>query len=395
LPARRTFALTAVNTQRRCPTSKENIIKTQQKILAGLVAVIPLFSMTLAAAPAQAQQYNTPAGEAYRPVIRGFNVDEVRRLVPGAELNFDVYGTPGGRVYLQIAGANRNLQLTETEPGQYEGTYTIGSRDRISANSAVTANLRVGNQVTTGVLSESLLRGVGRHDQPRRGDLAAALPRIERFDVRGTDDLRPGNELNFMLHGTPGAKVDMMIAGTRGVFFLPEVRPGDYEGSYVIRRGDRLQSNTPVTANLRMNGRVVTQTLGKPLQMASTAMPVAGQPRVVRYCSNCATVEAINVVEVNGDGNYIGTIGGGLVGGLLGSQVGGGNGKTAAEVAGALAGAYAGRNIERNNARNTKHFEVVIRYPNGGTQTVQYANDPGLRVGEKVKINEGVLTRDN
>ncbi|HEU4372167.1 MAG TPA: glycine zipper 2TM domain-containing protein [Telluria sp.] len=351
--------------------------------------------MTLAAAPAQAQQYNTPSGEAYRPVIRGFNVDEVRRLVPGAELNFDVYGTPGGRVYLHIDGANRNLQLTETEPGQYEGTYTIGNRDRISANSAVTANLRVGNQVTTGLLSESLLRGVGRHDELRRGDMAAGLPRIERFEVRGSDDLRPGNELNFMLHGTPGAKVDMRIAGTRGVFFLPEVRPGDYEGSYVIRRGDRLQSNTPVTANLRMNGRVVTQTLGKPLLMASAALPIAGQPHVVRYCSNCATVEAINVVEVNGDGNYLGTLGGGLVGGLLGSQVGSGNGKTAAEVAGALAGAYAGRNLERNNGRNTKHFEVVIRYPNGGTQTVQYANDPGLRVGEKVKINEGVLTRDN
>ena len=358
--------------------------------------MIPLFSVTLAAAPAQAQQYNTPSGEAYRPVIRGFNVDEVRRIAPGVELNFDVYGTPGGRVYLQIAGANRNLQLTETEPGQYEGAYTVGNRDRITSSSAVTANLRVGNQVTSGVLSESLVRGIGRHDQPRRGDLAGGMPRIERFDVQGSDDLRPGNDLNFMVHGTPGAKVDMMIAGTRGVFFLPEVRPGDYEGSYVIRRGDRLQPNTPVTANMRINGRVATATLAKPLQLVAAVPTVpAGTPRVVRYCSNCATVEAINVVEVNGDGNYIGTIGGGVVGALLGSQVGGGSGKTAAEVAGALGGAYVGRNIDRNNARNTKHFEVVIRFPNGGSQTVQYANDPGLRVGEKVKINDGVLTRDN
>jgi outer membrane lipoprotein SlyB len=308
------------------------------------------------------------------------------------ELNFDVYGTPGARVYLQIAGANRNLQLTETEPGQYEGTYTIGNRDRISANSAVTANLRVGNQVTTGVLSESLMRGVGRHDRQRRGDLAN-MPRIERFDVRASEDLRPGNELGFLVHGTPGAKVDMMISGTRGVFFLPEVRPGDYEGSYVIRRGDHLAPNTVVTANLRSNDRVATATLGKPLQLASSAP--AETPRVVRYCSNCATVEAINVIEVNGDGNYIGTIGGGVVGALLGSQVGGGSGKTAAEVAGALGGAYVGRNIERANAKQTRHFEVVIRFPNGGTQTVQYANDPGLRVGEKVKINEGVLTRDS
>jgi outer membrane lipoprotein SlyB len=357
------------------------------------MSVIPLFSVALVAAPASAQQYNAPSDRAYVPVIRGFNVDEVRRLAPGVELAFDVYGTPGGRVVLQIAGANRNLTLTETEPGQYEGTYTIGSRDRITANSAVTANLRVGNQVTSGVLSESLLRGVGRHDQPRRGDLAAGVPRIERFDVQASDDLRPGNDLNFMLRGTPGAKVDMAISGTRGVFFLPEVRPGEYEGQYIIRRGDRIAPNTPVTANMRLNGRVATAVLGKPLQLVSAA-PVS-TPRVVRYCSNCATVEAVNVIEVNGDGNYLGTIGGGVVGALLGSQVGDGNGRTAAQVAGAIGGAAVGRNIDRNNARQTRHFEVVVRYPNGGSQTFNYANDPGLRVGEKVRINDGVLARDN
>ncbi|MFL6709319.1 MAG: glycine zipper 2TM domain-containing protein [Massilia sp.] len=356
-----------------------------------LASALPLLSMT--AMPAHAQRYdNGPVDRVVQPVIRGFNVDEVRRIAPGVELNFDVYGTPGGRAYLQIAGASRNLQLTETEPGLYEGVYTIGSRDRISATSAVTANLRVGNQVTTGVLSESLQRGVGRHEPPRRGDLAVA-PRIERFDVQGIEDLRPGNELNFMLRGTPGAKVEMVIEGTKGVFFLPEVRPGEYEGSYVIRRGDRLQRATAVTANLRVNGRVTSATLGKPLQLVGSAPPPP--PREVRYCSNCATVEAINVIEVKGDGNYIGTIGGGVVGALAGSQVGGGNGRTAAEIAGALGGAYVGRNIDRQNDRNTRHFEVVIRFANGGTQTVQYANDPGLRVGEKVKFNDGALVRDN
>ncbi len=344
--------------------------------------------------PAQAQQYNNPPAErAFQPVIRGFNVDEVRRLEPGVELNFDVYGTPGGRAYLQIAGAARNLQMNETEPGHYEGVYTIGTRDRISATSAVTANLRVGNQVTTGVLSESLQRGVGRHVEPRRGDLAVA-PRIERFDVDGIEDLRPGNELNFRLRGTPGAKVEMVIEGTKGVFFLPEVRPGEYEGSYVIRRGDRLQRATAVTANLRVNGRVTTATLGKPLQLVGNAPPPP--PREARYCSNCATVEAINVIEVKGDGNYIGTIGGGVIGALAGSAVGGGSGRTAAEVAGALGGAYVGRNIDRQNDRPTgRHFEVVIRYANGGTQTIQYPNDPGLRVGEKVRFNDGALVRDN
>ncbi|WP_426109987.1 glycine zipper 2TM domain-containing protein [Massilia sp. PWRC2] len=348
--------------------------------------------MTVATVPAHAQRYEESSERGFQPVIRGFNVDEVRRIVPGVELNFDVYGTPGGRVYLQIDGAARNLQLNETEPGTYEGVYTVGTRDRISASSAVTANLRVGNQVTTGVLRESLLAGVGRHQAPQRGDLAV-LPRIERFDVRGVDDLRPGNELNFMLRGTPGAKVDMTIAGTRGVFFLPEVRPGEYEGSYVIRRGDRIERATAVTANLRIGGRVTSATLGKPLQLLGSAPP---PPREVRYCSNCATVEAINVIEVKGDGNYIGTIGGGVLGALAGSQVGGGNGRTVAEVAGALGGAYVGRNIDRQNDKPAgRHFEVIIRFANGGTQTVQYANDPGLRVGEKVKLNDGTLTRDN
>ena len=307
-------------------------------------------------------------------MIRSFNADEVRRLASGVELNFEVDGTPGWRVDLQIAGANRNVQLTETDLGQYRDSYTIG------------------NQVASGALRQSLVAGVGRQDAQRGGDLAGGQPRIERFDVQGSDDLSSGNDFSFMLHGTPGAKVDMTIAGTRGVFFLPEVRPGDYEGAYIIRRGDRIAPNTVVTANMRLNGRMVTQPLGKSLQLAATAP--AGTPRVVRYCSNCATVEAINVIEGNGDGNYVGTIGGGVVGALLGSQVGDGNGKTAAQIAGALGGAYVGRNIERN-ARQTKHFEVVIRFPNGGSQTVQYANDPGLRVGEKVKINDGVLTRDN
>jgi outer membrane lipoprotein SlyB len=372
-----------------------NNMSHQKRLLATLLAAaMPLLAMTAVSAHAQAQQYSTPAERGYQPVIRGFNVDEVGRLAPGVELNFDLYGTPGGRVYLQIAGAARGVQLNETEPGVYQGVYVIGGRDRISGGSAVTANLRVGNQVTSGVLSESLLRGVGRHDAPRRGDLAVA-PRIERFDVQGISDLRPGNEINFMLRGTPGAKVDMSIAGTRGVFFLPEVRPGEYEGSYVIRRGDRLDRGTAVTANLRINGRVTTATLNKPLQLVGAVPPPPPPGRDVRYCSNCATVEAINVVEVKGDGNYIGTVGGGVIGALAGSQVGGGNGRTAAEVAGALGGAYVGRNIDRQNDRQTRHFEVVIRYTNGGTQTVQYANDPGLRVGEKVRYNDGALTREN
>lgn len=347
------------------------------------MAALPLCFITLVPAPVLAQQYTTATTQV-APRIRGFEVDEVRRLRPGVDLDFTLYGTPGGRASLAIHGARRNLALTETEPGQYEGSYTIGSRDKISGTSTVTANLRVGNLVTSGVLAESLLRTGG----PRPQGPASDTPRIERFDVVGDDRLTPGNELNFTVIGTPGAKVDMAIEGTKGVFFLDEVKPGQYSGEYTIRRKDRIASNSVVTANLRVGNRVATAKLNKPLLVVAPP-----EPRVVRYCTNCATVEAINVVQVDGDGNYLGTIGGGVVGAALGSQVGKGDGRTAAQIAGALGGAYIGRNIERH-AKRTQHYEVVIRFANGGSQTVTYENDPGLRVGEKVKINGGVLERD-
>lgn len=351
------------------------------------MAVVPVFTIALASAPVQAQQYATVA-EA--PRIRGFEVDEIRRLVPGAELAFTLYGTPGGRANLNIRGATRNLALTETDPGQYEGTYTIGTRDRITATSAVTANLRVGNLVTSGVLAESIQRAPGARRDNYAQTGIASLPRIERFDVRGDDSLSAGNELNFTVYGTPGAKVDMAIEGARGVFFLPEVKPGEYAGEYTIRRSDRIQANSVVTANLRVGNQVSTAKLNKPLLVAGVpAAPV----RVVRACTNCATVETVNVVQVDGDGNYLGTIGGGVLGAVVGSQVGKGSGRTAAQIAGALGGAYIGRNIERN-AKRTQHYEVVIRFPNGGSQTVMYENDPGLKIGEKVKVNNGVLERD-
>ena len=157
---------------------------------------------------------------------------------------------------------------------------------------------------------------------------------------------------------------------------------------YTIRNRDRIAPNSAVTANLRVGERVASATLGKTLQSASTSAPA----HAAHVCNNCGTVEAVNLIEVKGEGSYLGTIGGGVVGALLGSQVGGGNGRTAAEIAGALGGAYAGRAIEANTRKST-HYEVVVRMQNGTTQTIAYAAEPGYRVGDKVKINGGVIVR--
>ena len=342
----------------------------------------------MVASSVHAQQYNNAAAG---PRIDGFNVDEVRRLEPGAELNFTLYGSPGGRASLRIAGAQRDLSLSEVEPGQYVGTYTISSRDRIVARSAVTGNLRVGNQVASSVLAESLQVGVGVHKTNRAPGPA---PQISRFDVQPGTDLDGGSELPFTLIGTPGGKADLTIAGTKGKFFLDEVRSGEYSGVYTVKRSDRIRPNADVTANLTVGQRVTSAKLGRPLMIARAVPAALTAPVAPRYCSSCGVVEAVNVVEVKGDGSYLGTIGGGVVGALLGSQVGNGNGRTAAEIAGAVGGAYAGRELEKNYRKPAAHYEVLVRLQNGGTQTVSFAAEPGFRVGEKVRITDGKLARD-
>lgn len=344
--------------------------------------MLPLFSLGLATGEAQAQQYaydmNTAA-----PRIDGFNVDQVPYLSAGTELNFTLYGNPGAIATLHIAGAQRNLRLDEIESGQYQGAYTISTRDNITPQSAVTANLRLGNQVGTAVLRESLQARAGYHAPDQANH---AFPKITRFDVQPSADLSDGNQLRFTLYGTPDGKA--AIDGAKRKFFLQEVRSGEYSGVYTIKRRDQIASNTAVTANLRVGDRVTTATLDKALLAAS-----APATRIAKICTGCGMVEAVNIVETKGDGSYLGALGGGVVGALLGNQVGNGNGKTAATIAGAVGGAFAGRALE-GNVRKTLHYEVLVRLQNGGTQTVSFEADPGYRVGEKVNITDGVMMRD-
>jgi outer membrane lipoprotein SlyB len=357
-------------------------MKIAQTLAKSMVAMSVLMPLALLPGPAQAQHYNASQAA---PRIEGFNVNEARKLTPGVELDFTLYGTPGGTATMRIEGAMRNLTLLEVESGRYEGSYTINSREKIVARSPVTANLRVGNQVVSAVLSESLQIGVGNHNvKAARGP----QPVIAKFDLIQLRDLSLGDDLYFTVFGTPGAKVDLAINGVMGKIYLPEVKSGEYANSYTIRNRDRITSNSVVTAYLHLGARTASATLDKALQ--DTA--VTPRAHADRICNSCGTVEAINPVEVNGDGNYLGTIGSGVVGALLGSQVGGGNGRTVAQFAGAVGGGYAGNRIQANMSK-TSHYEVVVRLQNGGTQIVPFPAEPVYRVGDKVQITDGIMAR--
>lgn len=108
-------------------------------------------------------------------------------------------------------------------------------------------------------------------------------------------------------------------------------------------------------------------------------------------CNDCGVIEEIRTLNVEPTGSGLGGVAGGVVGGLLGNQVGKGGGRTAATVVGVVGGALAGNKIEKT-MKKTQTYEIVVRYEDGTTQTFPSETLPAWRVGDKVRLENGVLT---
>ncbi|KXS33572.1 MAG: 17 kDa surface antigen [Candidatus Gallionella acididurans] len=123
---------------------------------------------------------------------------------------------------------------------------------------------------------------------------------------------------------------------------------------------------------------------------ANGAYPPPPPPPGYRtVCANCGVVTSINAVESEGQGSGLGAIAGGLAGGLLGNQVGNGTGRDLTTIAGAVGGAFAGNKIEKT-AKKTTGYDIVIRMDTGTQHTVHQNTVPGLAIGQRVKIENGV-----
>lgn len=130
---------------------------------------------------------------------------------------------------------------------------------------------------------------------------------------------------------------------------------------------------------------------------AATAAPAAASTTTTTprqpACPDCGKVVAISVTERQGEGGAIGIIGGGAAGALLGQQVGQGAGKDLATIAGAIGGAYAGKKIEEK-VRTHKVWHVSVQYEDGSRRSFEFAQDPGLLVGDKVRNSGDTIVRD-
>lgn len=246
-------------------------------LMCSLVAALAPAGMLLATSSTALAQ-TLPLSRTVTPAIEGFHVEKVPRLEQGAALHFHVYGTRNATVNVTIDGATRAVQMQETDPGRYSGSYVIGNHDRFQPNSPVTAEMRLGSQVATTVLRDGLVSGA-----------AASASVQSQESVRQLASKDAG-----VASAAPGA--------------------------------------------------------APPPPSRTTE-----RPRVARYCTSCAIVENVQVV------------------------------RDAVGSSGALA----------SDVQAAQRYRVTVRFnTTGATQAIEYDNNPGYRKGDRVRVNDGVLSLD-
>lgn len=124
---------------------------------------------------------------------------------------------------------------------------------------------------------------------------------------------------------------------------------------------------------------------------AASPAPKAAQPVAVRSASIGAVqhIEPITKTEASGAG----AVAGGLLGGVVGNQFGKGDGKKAMTVVGAVGGAVAGHEIEKQHNKKVVGYRVRVQLDNGETRTFEPSQLDGLKVGDRVRIEQGALRR--
>ncbi len=112
---------------------------------------------------------------------------------------------------------------------------------------------------------------------------AANVPHIDNFGVEQVTALDPGTELQFTLQGTPTARASLRITGVPRTILLKETDRGYYEGTYTIRKQDRIPSNAAVVATLSQGKRRAIGRLNQRLMLASAqpVQPPSAQPASV------------------------------------------------------------------------------------------------------------------
>lgn len=241
----------------------KKLLLRQATLLCLLAPLAATVTLPAAAAPATAS--------VGAPQANGLEVNADNGVFPGSQLRLNFEGSPGGQASALLPGAI-TVALKEVAPGRYQGRYTVRRVDRIDPAGVIRISLRAGNETAAANYSfpPSFLSLASaaptRSPAPVTLPAADAPPRIEHFAVGPVGRAEPGAELVFQLEGVPGARASVDIPGVATGVPLRELRPGHYEGIYIVQRRDNLQAAGAPTATLRTSDNsFATATLKQPL----------------------------------------------------------------------------------------------------------------------------------
>jgi outer membrane lipoprotein SlyB len=97
--------------------------------------------------------------------------------------------------------------------------------------------------------------------------------------------------------------------------------------------------------------------------------------------------------ESMSNNGILGGVVGAVIGGVVGHQIGGGSGRDVATVLGAGAGAYAGNRIatSREGVTTAAGYRVSIQTDQGATRVFEVPSTGELRVGSRVRVDNGMI----
>jgi len=291
--------------------------------------------------------------------VDGVDVEQVVALGAGVPLNFTIFGTPGALVTLRIDGGRRVLELRETEPGVYEGSYLLDRADAVRPESRVTATLEKQGAVAYAALDEPLLLA--------RGTVPWGVPAA------------PAEASPPAFVATPSP----MPAFTPSP--VPALAPSPVPA---LESSPAPSTATPLPQSASVETAMpvpIAVTPRQPRPVPPAAFAATPPPSEHVPCSDCAVVESVRPVEVAPRGGVIGAIGGAIAGAILGKELGEAHKRRMLTLLGAIGGGLAGRQIERQATQSTQ-YDVDLRLADGTVLKRRYEQAPPFAAGATIRL---------
>jgi outer membrane lipoprotein SlyB len=128
----------------------------------------------------------------------------------------------------------------------------------------------------------------------------------------------------------------------------------------------------------------------------TTTYPVSSYPVAGTEYGRIVNIEYMPVgTSAPRNNSILGAVVGGVAGAVLGNQIGSGSGRTAATVLGGVAGAAVGNQIARNQQGLTTApgYRITMQSDQGAIRTYEVPATGDLRVGDRVRVDNGVIYR--